>query len=113
MYSMLNNEMELFTLSELQTMMEGQHENVYSLLMTKKNLQEKYTDEIIFVIRSGKSDFNSTPTEAWYSKRKVSKTDEAECHQSDLTMFCINVSLQLVMTRLVKVCVAFRFGINL
>ena len=59
--------MELFTLSEFQTMMEGQHENVYLLLMTKKNLQEKYKDEISFVTRSGKSGISSTLTEAWYN----------------------------------------------
>ena len=58
--------MELFTLSEFQTMMEEQHENVYLLLMTKKNLQEKYKDEISFVTRSGKSGISSTLTEAWY-----------------------------------------------
>ena len=59
--------MELFTLSEFQTMMEEQHENVYLLLMTKKNLQEKYKDEISFVTRSGKSGISSTLTEAWYN----------------------------------------------
>ena len=59
--------MELFTLSEFQTMMEEQHENVYLLLMTKKNLQEKYKDEISFVTRSGKSGICSTLTEAWYN----------------------------------------------
>ena len=41
-----------------------QHENVYLLLMTKKKLQEKYKDEISFVTGSGKSDINSTLTEA-------------------------------------------------
>ena len=59
--------MELFTLSEFQTIMEEQHENVYLLLMTKKNLQEKYKDEISFVTRSGKSGISSTLTEAWYN----------------------------------------------
>ena len=44
----------------------------------KKKLQEKYKDKISFVTRSGKSDINSTLTEAWYNKRKISKTDEAE-----------------------------------
>ena len=47
--------------------MEEQHENVYLLLMTKKNLQEKYKDEISFVTRSGKSGICSTLTEAWYN----------------------------------------------
>ena len=47
--------------------MEEQHENVYLLLMTKKNLQEKYKDEISFVTRSGKSGISSTLTEAWYN----------------------------------------------
>ena len=60
-------------------MMEEHHENVYLSLMTKKKLQEKYKDEISFAIRSGKSDVSSTLTEAWFNKRKVSKTDEAEC----------------------------------
>ena len=62
--SILEDEMELFTLSEFQAMMEEQHENVYLLLMTKKKLQEKYKDEISFVTGSGKSDINSTLTEA-------------------------------------------------
>ena len=52
--------------------------------MTKKKLQEKYKEEINFVSRNGKSDIiilsniNSTLTEIWYNKRKVSKADEAE-----------------------------------
>ena len=62
--SILEDEMELFTLSDFQAMMEEQHENVYLLLMTKKKLQEKYKDEISFVTGSGKSDINSTLTEA-------------------------------------------------
>ena len=61
--------MELFTLSEFQTMMEEQHENVYLLLMTKKNLQEKYKDEISFVTRSGKCGISSTLTKAWYNMK--------------------------------------------
>ena len=66
--------MELFTLCEFQAMMEEQHENVYSPLMTKTKLQGKYKDEISFVTRSGKSDIivlsniNSTLTEAWYNE---------------------------------------------
>ena len=39
--------------------------------MTKKKLQEKYKDKISFVTKSGKKDINN--------KRKVSKTDKAEC----------------------------------
>ena len=70
--------MELFTLREFQAMMEEQHENFPLSLMTKKKLQEKYKDKISFVTSSGKSDINSTLTESWYYKRKVSKTDEAE-----------------------------------
>ena len=76
--------MELFTLSEFQAKMEEQLENVYSPLMMKKKLQEKYREEISFVSRNVKSDIiilsniNSTLTEAWYNKRKVSKADEAE-----------------------------------
>ena len=54
MCSMLEDEMKLFMLSELQTMIEYQYEYVYSLLMTKKNLQEKYKDKISFVTRSDK-----------------------------------------------------------
>ena len=77
--------MELFTLSEFQTKMEEQHENVHSPSMTKKKLQEKYREEINFVSRNRKSDtiilsnISSTLTEAWYNERKVSKADEAEC----------------------------------
>ena len=76
--------MELFTLIEFQAKMEEQHENDYSPLMTKKELQEKYRKEINFVSRNGKSgiiilsNINSTLTEAWYNERKVSKADEAE-----------------------------------
>ena len=62
--------------------MEEQHENVYSPLMMKKKLQEKYREKINFVSRNGKSDIfsniSSTLTEAWYNERKVSKADEAE-----------------------------------
>ena len=82
--SILEDEMELFTLSEFQAKMEEQHENVYSPLMTKKKLQEKYREEINFVSRNGKSDIiilsniSSTLAEAWYNERKVSKADEAE-----------------------------------
>ena len=84
MCSILEDEMELFTLSEFQAKMEEQHENVYSPLMTKKKLQEKYREEINFVSRNGKSDIiilsniSSTLAEAWYNERKVSKADEAE-----------------------------------
>ena len=84
MCSILEDEMELFTLSEFQVKMEEHHENVYSPLMMKKKLQEKYREEISFVSRNVKSDIiilsniNSTLTEAWYNKRKVSKADEAE-----------------------------------
>ena len=41
-------------------MMGSQHENVYSPLMTKKKLREKYKDEISFGTRSGKNNINST-----------------------------------------------------
>ena len=84
MCSILEDEMERFTLREFQTKMEEQHENVYSPLMMKKKLQEKYREEINFVSRNGKSDIiilsniSSTLTEAWYNERKVSITDEAE-----------------------------------
>ena len=84
MCRILEDEMELFTLSEFQAKMEEQHENVYSPLMTKTKLQENYSDEINFVSRNGKSDIiilsniNSTLTETWYNERKVSKADEAE-----------------------------------
>ena len=80
----LCSELELFTLSKFQAKMEEQHENVYSPLMTKKKLQEKYRDEINFVSRNGKSGIiilsyiSSTLTDAWYNERKVSKADEAE-----------------------------------
>ena len=65
-------------LREFQAMMKEQHGNVYLSLMTKKKLQQKYKDEISFGTRSCKSDINSTLTEAWHNKRKVSKTNEAE-----------------------------------
>ena len=39
--SILEDEMELFTLNEFQAKMEEQHENLYSPLMTKKKLQGK------------------------------------------------------------------------
>ena len=77
MCSILKDEIEL-TLSEFQAMMEEQHENIYLSLMTKKKSQQKYKDEISFGTRSGKSDINSTLTEAWHNKRKVSKPNEAE-----------------------------------
>ena len=48
MCSILEDEMELFTLREFQAKMEDQHENVYSPLMTKKKLQEKYRELILF-----------------------------------------------------------------
>ena len=70
--------MDFFTLREFQEMMGEQYENVYLSLMTKKKLQEKHRDEISFVTSSGKSYINGTLTEAWYHKRKVSKTNEAE-----------------------------------
>ena len=85
MCSILEDEMELFTLSEFQAKMEEQHKNVYSPLMTKKKLHEKYREEINFVSRNGKSDIiilsniSSTIAEAWFNKRKVSNADEAEC----------------------------------
>ena len=49
MCSILEDEMEPFTLSEFQVKMEEHHENVYSPLMMKKKLQEKYRAEINFV----------------------------------------------------------------
>ena len=75
MCNILENEMELFALSEFQAKMEKQHENVYSPLMTRKKLQEKYKEEINFVSRNGKSDIiilsniNSLITEAWYNEK--------------------------------------------
>ena len=54
MCSILEDEMEPFTLSESQAKMEEQHENVYSPLMTKKKLQEKYKDQINFVSETEK-----------------------------------------------------------
>ena len=84
MCSILEDEMELFTLSEFQAKIAEQHENGYSPLVTKKKLQEKCREEINFVFRNGKSDIiilsniSSTLTEAWYNERKVSKADEAE-----------------------------------
>ena len=45
MCGILEDEMEFFTLTEFQAKMEEQHENVYSPLMTKKKLQEKYTEK--------------------------------------------------------------------
>ena len=78
MCSILEDEVELFTISEFQTMMKKQQEKVYSSLMTKKKLQEKHKDEISFVTKNGKSDTNSALTEAWYNKRKFSKANEAE-----------------------------------
>ena len=41
MCSILEDEMWLFTLSKFHSVTEEQHENVYSLLMVKKKLQEK------------------------------------------------------------------------
>ena len=80
----LEDEIELFTLSEFQAKMEEQQENVYSPLMMKKEWQEKYWEEINFLSRNGKldiiipSNISSTLTVAWYNKRRVSKADEAE-----------------------------------
>ena len=56
MCSSLEDEMELFTLSEFQAKMEEQHEKACSTLMTIKKLQEKYKEEINFASRNGKSD---------------------------------------------------------
>ena len=59
--------------------MEEQHEKVYSPLMMKKILQEKYKEEINFVSRNGKSDIiilsniNSTLTEACITNEKFLK----------------------------------------
>ena len=78
MRSILEDELELFTITEFQAIMKKQQEKVYSSLMVKKKLQEKHKDEISLVTKNGKSDTNSALTEAWYNKRKVSKTDEAE-----------------------------------
>ena len=79
MCSILEDEMELFTLSKFQKLIEEQHEKVCLPLMRKNKLQEKCEDEINFVTRSGKSssvvlsNINNTLTEAWYKKRKVLK----------------------------------------
>ena len=78
MRSILEDELELFTITEFQAIMKKQQEKVYSSLMVKKKLQEKHKDEISLVTKNGKSDTNSALTEAWYNKWKVSKTDEAE-----------------------------------
>ena len=78
MRSILEDELELFTITEFQAIMKKQQEKVYSSLMVKKKLQEKHKDEISLVTKNGKSDTNSALTEAWYNKRKFSKTNEAE-----------------------------------
>ena len=83
--SIVEDEMVLFTLSEFQAKTEEQQEKVYSPLMTKKKLQEKYREEINSVSRNGKNDIiilsniSSSLTKTWYNKRKVSKADETEC----------------------------------
>lgn len=68
MRSILEDELELFTITEFQAIMKKQQEKVYSSLMVKKKLQEKHKDEISLVTKNGKSDTNSALTEAWYNK---------------------------------------------
>ena len=80
----LEDEMELITLAEFQTMMMEQHTNAYSVKMTKIKLKERYQDQIQFVSRCGKSDIlllsnvNSILNEAWYQNRKLSQDEEVE-----------------------------------
>ena len=76
--------MELYTVKEFHKKMESQNEEVYSIKMRKKELQNKYKGNVQFVNRSGKSDIillsdtSAILTEAWYKYRSSEPADEAE-----------------------------------
>jgi len=80
----LENDMELYSVTEFHTLMSKFGEDIYTVKMTKTKLHQKYKDSIQLVTRNGKSDIILLNTTAeilgtkWYNDRKSNLQDQSE-----------------------------------
>ena len=80
----LEDDVELYTVSEFYNMMSKLGNDTYTLKMTQAKLQEKYGESIRLVTREGKSNIilldrvGDILSEKWYEERKTNLTVESE-----------------------------------
>ena len=78
----LEEDIDLYTVSEFYEMMQTLGEEIYSLKMTQNKLKEKYGDSMQLVSRQGKSNviildrFRHILCENWYTRKKHNAEDE-------------------------------------
>ena len=80
----LEENVDLYTVSELHNMMSRLENNIYTLKMTQQKLQEKYGNSMKLVTRDGKSNtillesVADIVMEQWHNERKTYISDESE-----------------------------------
>ena len=80
----LEEDVDLYTVSEFHNVMSSLGNNIYTLKMTQQKLQEKYGDSMKLVTRDGKSNtillerVADILSEQWYNERKTNVSDEPE-----------------------------------